>query len=84
MPALSPCGLFAIEGEEVNSAAAETRLSSPSDTALVLFTSGTSGTKKIVSYSLKTLVVGTACVAASWALGITVVLSRLKIVLNIS
>jgi acyl-CoA synthetase (AMP-forming)/AMP-acid ligase II len=42
--------------------------SSNSDHALVLFTSGTSGTKKIVPYTLDTIVIGAVCVAASWCL----------------
>jgi len=36
---------------------------------LLLHTSGTSGKKKVVPYSLETLAVGSACVAASWGLG---------------
>lgn len=38
------------------------------DYPLVLQTSGTSGTKKIVPYTLRHLVVGTCCVVASWQL----------------
>ena len=41
---------------------------SPSDTALVLHTSGTSGKKKMVPYSLETLCVGAACIMDSWSL----------------
>ena len=41
---------------------------SPSDTALVLHTSGTSGKKKMVPYSLETLCVGAACIMESWSL----------------
>jgi len=43
-------------------------LSSAKDTSLVLFTSGTSGTKKCVPYTLGTLAVGTSCIIASWDL----------------
>lgn len=35
---------------------------------LLLHTSGTSGNKKLVPYSLEALVVGVACIAASWNL----------------
>ena len=35
---------------------------------LLLHTSGTSGNKKLVPYSLEMLVVGVACIASSWRL----------------
>ncbi|KAF4611312.1 hypothetical protein D9613_007197 [Agrocybe pediades] len=38
------------------------------DVALVLHTSGTSGTKKVVRYTLRTLLVGTSSVVQSWGL----------------
>lgn len=38
------------------------------DIALVLHTSGTSGTKKVVPYTLRHLIVGTCCVVDSWQL----------------
>ncbi|OBZ77802.1 putative peroxisomal-coenzyme A synthetase [Grifola frondosa] len=38
------------------------------DQSLVLHTSGTSGKKKVVPYSLRCLIVGTCCVAKSWDL----------------
>lgn len=38
------------------------------DQSLVLHTSGTSGTKKVVPYRLMSLIVGTACVMHSWDL----------------
>ena len=38
------------------------------DIALVLHTSGTSGKKKLVPYTLETLCVGAACIMDSWAL----------------
>lgn len=38
------------------------------DQALVLHTSGTSGTKKVVPYTLRHLIVGTCCVVHSWKL----------------
>jgi long-subunit acyl-CoA synthetase (AMP-forming) len=37
-------------------------------TALVLHTSGTSGNKKLVPYTLDTLMVGVGCIISSWAL----------------
>lgn len=63
----APCGVFDIEGKP-----AEAAIRNPSgvrDAILILATSGTSGTKKIVPYTLETIVIGAACVAASWALG---------------
>ena len=38
------------------------------DTSLILHTSGTSGKKKVVRYSLRTLLVGTWCIVHSWDL----------------
>ena len=38
------------------------------DVSLILHTSGTSGKKKVVRYSLRTLIVGTWCVVQSWDL----------------
>lgn len=38
------------------------------DRALVLFTSGTSGTKKVVPYSLYTMLCGVSCVIDSWGM----------------
>jgi len=43
-------------------------LSSATDTSLVLFTSGTSGQKKCVPYTLGTLAVGSSCIISSWDL----------------
>lgn len=40
----------------------------PNDFALQLFTSGTSGTKKVVPLTLHTIVAGVACVVESWGL----------------
>jgi acyl-CoA synthetase (AMP-forming)/AMP-acid ligase II len=37
-------------------------------TVLLLHTSGTSGTKKLVPYTLETLVVGVGCIVSSWGL----------------
>ena len=38
------------------------------DQSLVLYTSGTSGKKKVVPYTLRSLIVGTLAVALSWDL----------------
>lgn len=67
-----PAGLFDVTllGPE----APGSRQSAPLQTnavtseSLVLHTSGTSGTKKVVPYSLRHLIVGTACVIHSWNL----------------
>ena len=37
--------------------------------ALVLHTSGTSGKKKVVPYTLETIVIGSACIIQSWGIG---------------
>ncbi|KAI9283758.1 hypothetical protein BC943DRAFT_326990 [Umbelopsis sp. AD052] len=43
-------------------------LNGPNDLAMILQTSGTSGKKKTVPYRLRTLCIGTVCVAFSWGL----------------
>lgn len=43
-------------------------LNGPQNICLLLQTSGTTGQKKTVPYNLKTLVIGTLCVAVSWRL----------------
>lgn len=48
--------------------ASETHLNGPDDFALQLFTSGTSGSKKVVPLSLHTIVTGAALVIDSWGL----------------
>jgi len=55
------------EGEG-QSARARGEYNGPLDIALVLHTSGTSGKKKMVPYTLETLCVGAACIMDSWAL----------------
>ena len=52
----------------VQDAAPDKDYNGPLDTALVLHTSGTSGKKKMVPYSLQTLCVGAACIMDSWGL----------------
>ncbi|KZP11554.1 AMP-dependent synthetase and ligase [Athelia psychrophila] len=71
-----PCGLFdmsLVDGSEEMSFDDEnpptpSRLHGLSDVSLILHTSGTSGKKKVVPYSLRSLVVGTCAVALSWDL----------------
>ncbi|KAJ3121583.1 hypothetical protein HK100_012325 [Physocladia obscura] len=43
-------------------------LTEPNDIVMILRTSGTSGNKKTVPYTLKTLIVGAKCVADTWEL----------------
>lgn len=43
-------------------------LSPHPEIVLLLHTSGTSGNKKLVPYSLEALVVGVACIISSWRL----------------
>ncbi|KAJ3400237.1 hypothetical protein HDU80_007139 [Chytriomyces hyalinus] len=45
------------------------KYTAPDDHVLILRTSGTSGNKKTVPYTLRTLVLGAKCVANSWGLG---------------
>merc|ERR1719453_2269592 len=59
--------IIKLEGEPTQEPC-EKRYSERSDVALVLHTSGTSGKKKVVPYTLDSLVVGAACVIASWRL----------------
>ncbi|KAF5361190.1 hypothetical protein D9758_009022 [Tetrapyrgos nigripes] len=73
-----PAGLFdmSVMGEEVDATsdfvlvdnAATTPLHTLGDKSLVLHTSGTSGKKKVVPYSLRSLIVGTMAVVHSWDL----------------
>jgi acyl-CoA synthetase (AMP-forming)/AMP-acid ligase II/acetyltransferase-like isoleucine patch superfamily enzyme/acyl carrier protein len=44
------------------------RLNSPDDTCLILFTSGTSGTKKVVPFTLHSIISSVAFVGESWGL----------------
>ena len=67
-----PAGLF--ELSLINQAEAAPRLGTPSklhgldDYSLILHTSGTSGKKKVVPYTLRSLIIGTLAVIKSWAL----------------
>ncbi|KAJ3230322.1 GTPase-activating protein [Chytriomyces hyalinus] len=72
-PSESICGLFSLRTNSVppqRTSSIERQYDplGPNDTALLLKTSGTSGTKKVVPYSLATLVIGALCVADSWGL----------------
>ncbi|KAJ7367145.1 acetyl-CoA synthetase-like protein [Mycena albidolilacea] len=66
-----PCGLF--DMDTMDEALAQvpshpTKLHGLSDQSLILHTSGTSGKKKVVPYSLLALIVGTSGVIESWDL----------------
>lgn len=60
--------LKSISGHGATEMRSQTRLSSPKETVLVLCTSGTTGNKKVVPYTMETIVVGAACIVKSWAL----------------
>lgn len=69
-----PAGLFELSLINQADADAAPRLDGPSelhglnDYSLILHTSGTSGTKKVVPYTLRSLIVGTLAVIKSWGL----------------
>ena len=72
-PSKSTCGLFTIASPSAKfgahqTATARDQMTAPLDHALVLFTSGTSGKKKVVPYTLSNMVVGAACIIKSWGL----------------
>lgn len=54
------------------------------ETVLLLHTSGTSGNKKLVPYSLEMLVVGVACIALSWRLVCVLMLLLLPTLLTVN
>lgn len=64
-------GLFDLLGDRLppSAATAVHRFNGPDDMALELFTSGTSGRKKLVPIRLRDLCVGAACIAAALELG---------------
>ncbi|KAJ7801104.1 acetyl-CoA synthetase-like protein [Mycena olivaceomarginata] len=69
--ASGPCGLF--DMDTMGQAPAQVpfrpaKLHGLDDQSLILHTSGTSGKKKVVPYSLLSLIVGTSCVIESWDL----------------
>jgi len=61
-------GLFKLSGDPISSHRALT-YNSPDNIALMLFTSGTTGRKKLVSIRLQDLCVGACCLAAALELG---------------
>ena len=66
-----PAGLFDLAIPDENAVVIPSQPTKPhglDDTSLILHTSGTSGKKKVVRYSLRTLLVGTWCVVQSWGL----------------
>lgn len=69
-----PCGLFDMTLMDIPEASMPSYFTPPSqlhgleDQSLVLHTSGTSGKKKVVPYSLRSLIVGTCAVIISWDL----------------
>ena len=68
-PSKSTCGLFTTASPSANQTVpVRDQMTAPLDHALVLFTSGTSGKKKIVPYTLSNMVVGAACIIKSWGL----------------
>eukprot|EP01052_Picozoa_sp_SAG31_P001526 SAG31_NODE_51_length_30464_cov_16.835628_13_plen_1181_part_00 len=74
-PRRLPAGLFNLsEGEYVERdrlPSDERPRNGPDDVGLILHTSGTSGQKKRVAYTVKTLVTGSGCIISSWGLGPT-------------
>ncbi|KAJ7607839.1 acetyl-CoA synthetase-like protein [Mycena polygramma] len=69
--ASGPCGLFDMQtmGEEpMQVPFRPSKLHGLADQSLILHTSGTSGKKKVVPYSLLSLIVGTCAVVESWDL----------------
>ncbi|KAF5386410.1 hypothetical protein D9757_006671 [Collybiopsis confluens] len=68
-----PAGLFDMEvmGEESLSSRTPSQRQGLNDQSLVLHTSGTSGKKKVVPYTLQSLIVGTWAVVHSWDLRAT-------------
>ncbi|EKX37087.1 hypothetical protein GUITHDRAFT_145316 [Guillardia theta CCMP2712] len=71
IPSDKTAGLFSlklVQGRETEGGRKETCFTRMHDVALVLHTSGTSGKKKMVPYSLETIIVGAACIIESWGL----------------
>ncbi|KAJ6528632.1 acetyl-CoA synthetase-like protein [Mycena vulgaris] len=68
--ASGPCAIFnmSVMGDVAPLRNALSRLNGLQDRSLILHTSGTSGRKKVVPYTLFSLVVGTCCVVESWDL----------------
>lgn len=67
---LQPVGAaYAAASAGTDSAVADIHNTARFRTVLLLHTSGTTGAKKLVPYTLEMLVVAAGCVASSWALG---------------
>ncbi|KAK7062500.1 peroxisomal-coenzyme a synthetase [Favolaschia claudopus] len=69
--ASGPCGVFdmsVLGTEAMQVQGTPSTLHGLSDRSLILHTSGTSGKKKVVPYTLLSLIVGTSCVVESWDL----------------
>lgn len=62
-------GLFQLGGDVTCGHSAASAYNSPDDIALMLFTSGTSGRKKLVPVRLQDLCIGASCLAAALELG---------------
>ncbi len=63
-------GLFKLSGDPISSHNRALTYNSPDNIALMLFTSGTTGRKKLVSIRLQDLCVGACCLAAALELGV--------------
>ncbi|KAJ7912998.1 hypothetical protein B0H13DRAFT_2471972 [Mycena leptocephala] len=68
--ASGPCALFdmSVMGAAAQAPREQSRLHGLQDRSLILHTSGTSGKKKVVPYTLLSLIVGTCSVVESWDL----------------
>jgi acyl-coenzyme A synthetase/AMP-(fatty) acid ligase len=68
--ASGPCALFdmSVMGAAAQAPREQSRLHGLQDRSLILHTSGTSGKKKVVPYTLLSLIVGTCSVIESWDL----------------
>ena len=62
-------GLFELGGDAICGDGNQAKLNGPDDIALTLFTSGTSGRKKLVPIRLQDICVGAACIAVALELG---------------
>lgn len=69
IPLSEETGLFQLNGDAIRGPDVPRTYNSPGDIALMLFTSGTTGRKKLVSVRLQDLCVGACCLAAALELG---------------
>lgn len=79
-----PAGLFdmSVMGVRDAMSGSPSRAHTMDDQSIILHTSGTSGKKKVVPYSLRSLIVGTWSVALSWNLQPSDVNSKLSLLSN--